>query len=703
MLDNCEHLIEPAAVLADELLARCPKLRIVATSREPLAIAGEHLAPVGPLSLPEPDAAPGDALTHAAVRLFADRAAAADPGFSVTTATAPAVIEICRRLDGQPLAIELAAARLRSLPVDQIAARLDDRFRLLTGGSRAALPRQRTLRAVVDWSWDLLTDAERTLARRLAIFPAGVTEESASAVGADGGGVDRRDVADLLAALVDRSLLVLVGGGPTEERDGPPRYRMLETIREYGTERLDEAGELEAIRTAHAHHFAELVEEADPRLRSSDQLPWFWLLRAERENVLAALRWLVDSGDAERATRLAVSLVWFWALSGSPNDALAGLRLAMTAEGEADPLDRFIAEAVVEITDDRNAQLDLRELGRRLLEGLIPLDASRRPLVSVALPMLAWLADEPEQAEVLLAAGSEHPDAWVRAAIPLARAQWAENAGDVEGMREHFTAALEAFRAIGDRWGTTAALNGLGGIAMLDADLERAEELLTEASELLSEFDATDERSMLRLRLADLAYRRGDIEAALRFARSASDGADLSSPEWAMAGAGLSRVLWSAGEHDEARTVIDSALATLDETSDLERPGIGHMHALVKGAASMIALDDGRAAEAADHLTGAYPAAVGSQDHPIVALIGVAVAALALHHDRPRDAAEILGAAAGLRGAEDPTNTDIARLTTRLREALGAPAFAAAFEDGRGLARADAIARIDPATVPRAR
>ena len=241
LLDNCEHLVGAVAELADRLLGACPNLRIVATSREPLAIAGESLAPVPPLALPAPGAAAAAALELPAVRLFADRAAAASPGFAVDERTAPAVVEICRRLDGLPLAIELAAARLRSMPVEQLAERLDDRFRLLTGGSRAALPRHRTLRAVVDWSWE---PARRARAPRSrggwpCSAPARRRRARPPCATAD-------DVLDGLAALVDRSLLQVVAGSD------PPRYRMLETIREYGLERLDEAGELEATRTAHA-------------------------------------------------------------------------------------------------------------------------------------------------------------------------------------------------------------------------------------------------------------------------------------------------------------------------------------------------------------------------------------------------------------------------------------------------------------------
>ncbi len=315
-LDNCEHLIGAAAALADTLLGACPGLRIVATSREPLAIAGENLVPVTPL---------GD---DPAVELFLDRARAVSPGFALT----PAVAEICRRLDGLPLAIELAAARLRTMPVEQIAARLDDRFRLLTGGSRAALPRHRTLRAVVDWSWGLLDSDERVLARRLAVFQAGATEESAAAVC----GVD--DALDGLTALAERSLVV-----------PGPRYRMLETIREYALEKLEEAGEVEATRTAHAQWFGALVDRAEPQLRGSEQRYWFRRLQAEKDDVIAALRWLGDSGDPRAALHLAVDLIWFWVLSGSPEEAMAWISFALAVPGETDPIDRLIAEGITQI------------------------------------------------------------------------------------------------------------------------------------------------------------------------------------------------------------------------------------------------------------------------------------------------------------------------------------------------------------------
>ncbi len=699
VLDNCEHLIGAAAVLADELLARCADLRIIATSREPLGIAGEHLVQVPPLRMPPPDATPEVALEHAAVRLFADRAAAASPGFAVDEATAPHVIEICRRLDGQPLALELAAARLRSMSVAQVAERLDDRFRLLTGGSRAALPRQRTLRAVVDWSWELLDDAERALARRIAIFPAGVTLESAEAVCA-GGPVDAFDVADLLAALADKSLLVLVGGGAAGfDREGPPRYRMLETIREYGTEQLDEAGELAEVRTAHARYFAALVDEADLHLRQADQLEWFRLLRAERENVLAGLRWLVETQDAATALRLAVSMVWFWLLAGSPNDAVTVMRQALAAEGEADPLDRLIATTVVTLSEELESSADLKAMAGGLLDEAEALQPSRWPLVVISLPMLAWLAGDAPRADALFEQARAHDDPWVRACVPLAKAQWAENEGNVDGMRQYFAEALPAFREIGERWGITATLIGLGGLAMLDSDLEAAEAALEDAGTLLEDFDALGERAMLQLRLADVTLRRGKADEALRHARRAREGADLASAEWAIAGAGLARILWQVGEREEAKELIASVQEIAERIGGERQPGGGHLQAIVFGAAAMIELEDGDPDLARGLLQRAYPASVISEDQPIAALVGVSVSAFALHDGQEQRAAEVLGAAAGLRGAVDPTNGDIARLTSALRKRLGDAAFDAAFATGQALDRDAALALIDPATV----
>ncbi|MEU6908121.1 BTAD domain-containing putative transcriptional regulator [Streptomyces coeruleorubidus] len=290
ILDNCEHVAEAAARLAEELLERCPGLTVLATSREPLGVPGELLRPVEPL--PEP----------VALRLLADRGAAARPGFR-TEDDPEACAEICRRLDGLPLAIELAAARLRMLTPRQIADRLDDRFRLLTSGSRTVLPRQQTLRAVVDWSWDLLDEDERDVLRRLSVFAGGCDLPAAEAVCGPA-------ALEALGSLVDRSLVVATP--PGESGDGEMRYRLLETVAEYAAERLDESGQRDGAERAHLTYYRELARTTDPLLRGPGQLAAIRRLEREYENLRTALRRAVALRDEQEALCLTLSLVWYW-------------------------------------------------------------------------------------------------------------------------------------------------------------------------------------------------------------------------------------------------------------------------------------------------------------------------------------------------------------------------------------------------------
>ncbi|MGH3222941.1 MAG: BTAD domain-containing putative transcriptional regulator [Streptosporangiaceae bacterium] len=347
VLDNCEHLVTAAATLADRVLAACPRVRILATSREPLNITGEALWTVGPLTLPpDPAVTPSfyaeraslgvtpyagraaeptgngesgriqDGATEptgrgetgriqdfASVRLLAQRAGAVRPGFEVTEGNAPAVARICRALDGMPLAIELAAARLRTMAPEQIAARLADRFQLLTGGGRTTVPRHQTLRAVVDWSWDLLDEAERAVWRRFSVFTGGATLEAAEQV-CSGSGIHADQVLDLLTALADKSLLTV--------RHDPPRYAMLEIIRAYGQERLAEAGERDELRQVHAQYFLRLADRSQEHLRGGQQLEWVKRLAEDQDNLHAAIRAAVTDGDADTAVGLVGALGWYW-------------------------------------------------------------------------------------------------------------------------------------------------------------------------------------------------------------------------------------------------------------------------------------------------------------------------------------------------------------------------------------------------------
>jgi predicted ATPase len=321
VLDNCEHLIEACAGLVDELLKSCPKIHILASSRETLGISGEAVYRVPSLGVPDPrQRLPVDQLLqYTSVKLFGERARAVLPGFSVTGDNAPAVVQVCHRLDGIPLAIELAAARVKMLTVEQIAARLDDRFRLLTGGSRTALPRQQTLRALIDWSFSLLSEPECVLFRRLSVFVGGWTLDAAEAVCAEeyfraGEGIETFDVLDLLSQLASKSLVMA-----EREQGQNARYHLLETMRQYAREKLLEAGGGEQTRDQHLFFFMALAEKAESELLTSRSVFWTNRLRRDQDNIRAALAWSLER-NVEAGLRLASAQMRYWIDSGSVED-----------------------------------------------------------------------------------------------------------------------------------------------------------------------------------------------------------------------------------------------------------------------------------------------------------------------------------------------------------------------------------------------
>jgi non-specific serine/threonine protein kinase len=321
VLDNCEHLIEACAALVDALLEGCPGLKILTTSREAFRLYGEVSWLVPSLSVPEQGARSSEDLArNEAVRLFAERARAVSPSFALADENTPAVARVCERLDGMPLAIELAAASIRVLSPHQLLRRLDDRFLLLTGGGRTAAPQHRTLRATMDWSYDLLSEEEQALFQRLAVFVGGFTLEATEEV-CSGAGVERGAVLGLLSGLAQKSLLVVVPGGAGSDN----RYRMLETIRVYALEKLETSGEEAALRDRHAAYFLELAEEAEPELLGPEKARWLERLEREHDNSRAALLWLEERGEAERALRLASSLRWFRGLFAEGHSRLSAL------------------------------------------------------------------------------------------------------------------------------------------------------------------------------------------------------------------------------------------------------------------------------------------------------------------------------------------------------------------------------------------
>ena len=327
ILDNCEHLVETCALLADHLLRSCPNLKILASSREALGIPGETVYRVPPLALPDSNDFDVETLRCSeAVQLFVERAAAVKPGFELSEHNAPAVAQICRRLDGIPLALELAAARVGVLTPQQIATRLDDRFRLLTGGSRTALPRQQTLRSLIDWSYDLLSESERLLFRQLSVFVGGWSLEAVETVSPE------LDVLELLAQLVHKSLVV----ADESLHEAATRFRLLETIRQYAREKLEDYGETGETSGRHARFFANLAAEAEAHLRGGSKiLLWLQRLESEHGNLRAALNWCLSGGDQALGAQMAGSLTFFWARQDHPTEGRNYLEWALKVSDRA--------------------------------------------------------------------------------------------------------------------------------------------------------------------------------------------------------------------------------------------------------------------------------------------------------------------------------------------------------------------------------
>jgi predicted ATPase/DNA-binding SARP family transcriptional activator len=665
VLDNCEHLLDACARLAHDLLGGCPGVRILATSREPLTTPGERVYPVAPLPVPPPAVGLGEAMDSPALRLFADRAAAAVFGFRLTAENLPAVAEICRRLDGLPLAIELACARLRTLPATELAARLDDRFRLLTGGSRAALPRHQTLIAVVGWSWDLLTDAERTLARRLAVFAGGATPEAAEAVCADES-LQPGAVVGLLGALADKSFAEL-----RHVPDAPPRYRMLDTIRAYAEVALDEAGESGRFRRAHAGYFLARAEAADPELRGSGQLAHLAWLRAEPDNLRAALRHAVGSADAETAVRLVAALGWYWTMSGNHAEAAGWLRetLALPGADDAGSVPRTALATAFGHDAMHHLAIQDFERGQRSAARAAELAGDApHPAVSLVLAMLR----QQEQSSAQFGDLIDHPDPWLAANGHLYRGFAAEVSGDAPAAAMHFAAAREGFAAVGDGWGLASAVRHLGSGLGLGGDHAAAIAAIDQAIAFAEAVGAADdaawmraERGMTRLRAGDLAGARGDLDDA------AAGHAARSAMVLAFADAGLGEVSRHTGDPDRARALLTAARRRLDETAGVP----SRIRLLPLTGLARLAVSCGQLSEARGFLAEAFRMALApepplTQDRPSIAGATEALADLALADGRPADAARLLGYAAAVRGAPDLGNPDVSRAEATAQAAL---------------------------------
>lgn len=701
VLDNCEHLLDAVAELAETLLARCPKLRVLATSREPLALAGENLVVLPPLATPAADADPGVALSSPAVQLFLDRARSVRPDFDLEESNVASVVSIVRRLDGLPLAIELAAARLRTLPVSEIAARLSDRFRLLTGGSRTALPRHRTLYAVVEWSWDLLTPPERLLAERISVFPAGVTPETATAVCASGPPtIEAVDVPDLLAALVDRSLLQLAS-------DDGPRYRMLETIREFGITQLAARGELADARDRHARFFADLAAAVEPTLRRHGQLRGLHMLNAEHDNVLAALRRLCDQNDADAAVRLALNLSTYWSMQGRNAEAATWFGAALDVPGKVDELAHLAAEAMLGVNlmvglesatvhgDDPRARIG------RIADQLAEADTTDYPLLVILAPVLLFLAGDVERSRSRLQRALGHADPWVRASAHAFRARFAENDGDLAGMAADCEAALAGYGEIGDRWAQASVLPVVASVRTYDGDLDGALTALLQARDIMTSFGsvATDDYVFTLMQIAALQARRGELpESLATIERATTVAATILGPEFsALVHAVASSLYRNRGDLVAARRRQEIAEELLARRPASPSFAVDHGVALVAATGAMLEVAEGAVDAAVARLPAAAAAGRQTKDMPVCAAVCVAAAAVAGARGNQQRAATLLGAAALLRGADDPTNLDVRTVADSVRVALGESGYDDAWRAGGHGDRAAALDRLDAA------
>jgi predicted ATPase len=483
LLDNCEHVLAACAELVTALLEACPSLRVLATSREELGIAGELTYRVPSLSSPDPHTAPKitDLTQYEATRLFVERARFRDPRFKVTESNAAAIVQLCNRLDGIPLAIELAAARVKSLAVEQIASRLVTRFSLLTGGSRTALPRQRTLEATMDWSYGLLTDKERLILHRLSVFAGGWTLASAEAI-CTGGAVTSAEILDLLTSLVQKSLVIM------EAWRGEARYRFLETVRQYGSDRLQEAAELTDLRRRHFDWYLILAERAEPELSGPHEDVWGERLEEEHANLRLALEWgITQEMNGEPVLRLAGALGYFWNRRAHAKEGRAWLERALLRGGGA------------------AAGVRAKALGHAGMLARVQGDYARAAALGrESLDLFLKLEDKRGIAYALYQLGST-----------------ADYRGDAAEAKRFYAESLAHFQEVGDKRGISRVLNNLGEVARAAGDYGAARAFYEESLAISREVGSPSGIANALANLGAVSLYRGNHTEAAMLTREA--------------------------------------------------------------------------------------------------------------------------------------------------------------------------------------
>ncbi|MFI6515191.1 BTAD domain-containing putative transcriptional regulator [Spirillospora sp. NPDC050679] len=665
LLDNCEHVVGQAADLAALLLRDAPDLRVLATSQEPLGIAGETLWPVPPLESPGDGADAAFIERFSAVRLFAARAAALVPGFAVGPDNARAVASICRRLDGVPLALELAASRVRALGVHELAARLDDRFGVLVSGRRDAPARQRTLRAMIDWSWEPLGEAERTVLRRLAVHADGCTLRTAERICAAPG----LDVLDTLARLVDRSLVAAAEG---------PRYRLLDSVRAYALERLEESGEAEEIRRRHVRHNVELAERAQARLYGHDQQEWLEKLDGETADLRAAL----DHAPPADALRLVNALSWYWFLRGRLVEARRALEHVLETAGpdlpghmEATVWRAGFALLTCDGTDEQ-ARLD----AERIAYGELPdpeMKAWAQWFLGFANRGFGDLRVTADLVDSALEGFREQGERWGTAAALSVRATINRARADLAAARRDAAESHALFRELGDRWGGLHAAGTLADLAEIAGDYAEAARLHRQGLRMAEELGLHSQASFTLSGLGRISLLEGDLAAADELHERARRLAVRQSNRVAehFAEVGLALAARRRGDLDRAEAHLVKWLDWIRRVDG--EPGL----ALVSAELGYTAELRGDEAEARKRHGEGLAAARRIGDPRAVAMALEGLAGTETLAGDPVRAARLLGTAAELRasvGAPLPPaeRGDVDRVTALVRAALGDEAFA---------------------------
>ena len=535
ILDNCEHLLSSSAQLVTTLLQACPYLCILVTSREGLNIPGEFSFRVPSLSIPEVRHLPSlaELTQYESVRLFIERAEIMQPGFALTDTNAPAITQICQRLDGIPLAIELAVARVKVMPFEQVTARLDNRFRLLTGGSRTALPRHQTLRALIDWSHDLLSEAERTLLQRLSVFAGGWSLEAAEAICA-GEGLERDEVLDLLTQLVNKSLVI-----SDHESETEARYRLLETIRQYARERLVEAGGGEKVRDRHLVYYLKFAERTEPELRGPHQIAWLDRLEKEVDNLRAALEWGLDV-NVEAGLRMASALLWFWHIRSGKSEGIDWLERALSTavrEWDSAPLPpprALMRGKALNAVGSLMVMHGNSERGRELSEESLRLHQKLGPSGRQGIAYALWNL-----------------------------AQAAANDEDIEQAKTLSEKSLRLFREVGDKFGMAQSLDNLGSYALVRGNYIQSKMIWEEDLTLRKEIGDKDGVAWILSCLANLAFWQGDFERAKTLYSDSQNAFREVGNKWAvsMALSGMGSVILAQGEFEQAAKLYEEALA----------------------------------------------------------------------------------------------------------------------------------------------